>query len=390
MKKFLKIIIVFLVALPLYVNAIDLDLSAQNIILYNLDDESILYEVNSNERTNIASLTKIMTSLVALNNIDDLNEYIIITSQDFKGTNGYSKAGFQIGDKVTYLDLLYGVLLPSGADAVNALVNNTLGYTNFIEQMNNLANQIGLKNTEFSNPIGKDDINNYSTAYDVASLLKYALSNEVFKKIFTTKEYITTNGITMESTLYPYKDILEIDKILGSKSGFTKGAGRCLASITNLNDVDYLLVVLNSSLDFAYSAVKDTLNIYDYYNDNYSYQTILQTGNVITTIPINWSKEKEYIITALEDVELFLKNDTAKNLEYVFDGVNEIEKGTEKGTKLGTIKVLDGDTILYKEDVLLNENIEYYNPILLLVILLLLIVLIVKFMKKRKINRKRK
>lgn len=390
MKKFLKIIIVFLVALPLYVNAIDLDLSAQNIILYNLDDESILYEVNSNERTNIASLTKIMTSLVALNNIDDLNEYIIITSQDFEGTNGYSKAGFQIGDKVTYLDLLYGVLLPSGADAVNALVNNTLGYTNFIEQMNNLANQIGLKNTEFSNPIGKDDINNYSTAYDVASLLKYALSNEVFKKIFTTKEYITTNGITMESTLYPYKDILEIDKILGSKSGFTKGAGRCLASITNLNDVDYLLVVLNSSLDFAYSAVKDTLNIYDYYNDNYSYQTILQKGNVITTIPINWSKEKEYTITTLEDVELFLKNDTAKNLEYVFDGVNEIEKGTEKGTKLGTIKVLYGDTILYKEDVLLNENIEYYNPIILLIILLLLIVLIVKFMKKRKINRKRK
>ncbi len=390
MKKFLKIIIVFLVALPLYVNAIDLDLSAQNIILYNLDDESILYEVNSNERTNIASLTKIMTSLVALNNIDDLNEYIIITSKDFEGTNGYSKAGFQIGDKVTYLDLLYGVLLPSGADAVNALVNNTLGYTDFIVQMNNLAHQIGLKNTEYSNPIGKDDINNYSTAYDVASLLKYALSNEVFKKIFTTKEYITTNGIKMESTLYPYKDILEIDKILGSKSGFTKGAGRCLASITNLNDVDYLLVVLNSSLDFAYSAVKDTLNIYDYYNDNYSYQTILQKGNVITTIPINWSKEKEYTITALKDVELFLKNDTAKNLEYVFDGVNEIEKGTEKGTKLGTIKVLYGDTILYKEDVLLNENIEYYNPIVLLIILLLLIVLIVKFMKKRKINRKRK
>ena len=313
MKKCLKFLIFLFLCFPIYVYASNFDISGENVILYNLNDDTILYEINSQEQTNIASLTKIMTALVAIDNIDDLNDYITITSQDFVGTNGYSKAGFQVGDKVTYLDLLYGILLPSGADAVNAIVNNTLGYDDFVLQMNALADTIGLENTSFSNPIGKDDVDNYSTAYDIAILLKYALKNEVFRSIFTTKEYTTTNGLNLESTLSPYKDFLEIDKIIGSKSGFTKGAGRCLASITTLNDVDYLLVVIKSSIEPIYSAVLDSLTIYDYYNENYSYQTILEKGDIIATIPIMWSKEKEYNIVVTENVIQYLENKKSEN-----------------------------------------------------------------------------
>lgn len=332
-----------------------------------------------------------MTSIVALENIDDLNDYVTITLKDFNGTVGYSKAGFNVGDKVTYEDLLYGILLPSGAEAVNAIVNNTLGYDEFIKAMNDTAKKIGLENTSFENPIGKDNVNNYSTVKDVAKMLEYALKNSNFKKIFTTKEYVTTNGINLNSTLMPYKNILNINLIDGSKSGFTSNAGRCLASISTIDDVSYLLVVLNSSLSNAYNAVKDSITIYDYYSNNYSYQLVLESDKVITSLPIKYSKEKEYDITSNDDIKLYLKNDTVDNLTYEFDGVSEIKYNTKKDTYLGTIKIYNEQELLYESEVFLNKDITYYNFYLIGLIVFIVIVILLKLSsKKRKKRKKRK
>ena len=332
-----------------------------------------------------------MTSIVALENIDDLNDYVTITLKDFNGTVGYSKAGFNVGDKVTYEDLLYGILLPSGAEAVNAIVNNTLGYDEFIKAMNDTAKKIGLENTSFENPIGKDNVNNYSTVKDVAKMLEYALKNSNFKKIFTTKEYETTNGINLNSTLMPYKNILNINLIDGSKSGFTSNAGRCLASISTIDDVSYLLVVLNSSLSNAYNAVKDSITIYDYYSNNYSYQLILESDKVITSLPIKYSKEKEYDITSNDDIKLYLKNDTVDNLTYEFDGVKEIKYNTKKDSYLGTIKIYNEQELLYESEVFLNKDITYYNFYLIGLIVFIVIVILLKLSsKKRKKRKKRK
>lgn len=388
-KLFVFIIFVFLV--PNIVFASSFNITSKYVILYNLNDDEVLFEQDSNKQTSIASLTKMMTALVAIENIDDFDELVTITNEDFLGTSGYSKAGFSVGDTVTYEDLLYGILLPSGADAVNAIVNNTLGYDSFVTEMNNLADQIGLSNTSFSNPIGKDDEDNYSTASDIATLLKYALKNEIFQKIFTTKEYTTSNGLVLESTLYPYKDILKVDKIAGSKSGFTKDAGRCLASIATLNGVDYLLVVINASTDQNYSAVLDSLTIYDYYNENYSYQQVLSTNDVIKTIPVKWSKDKTYNITGSENVELYLENNTAENLSITYDGIEQIDAFTKSGTKLGTITISDGDEVLYTAAVTLDSDITYYNPIVIAVgIIILLFIILWIFKKIRRKRRRRK
>ena len=311
------------------------DTSGKNVILYNMNDYEIIYSKNAEEKTQIASLTKIMTTIVGIENIEDLNKNITFTEKDFEGTVGYSKAGFKVNDEATYLDLLYGIILPSGADAVNALVNNTLGYDEFIKKMNELAKKIGMNNSHFSNPIGKDDEQNYSTAKDLSLLLKYALNNKLFKTIFTTKEYTTSNGLSLKSTLNSYSNILDTNKIDGAKSGFTKSAGRCLASITNLNDVSYLLVVINSSTEFPYNAIKDTLSIYDYYNENYSYQNIINEKTVIANIPIKLSKEKNYEVTGHEKISKYLKNDS--KITYEYDGIDEIEFNTKKGASIGTV-----------------------------------------------------
>ena len=393
MKKLFTFIILVLTLVPSIVFASSFDITSKYVILYNLNDDEVLFEQDSNKETSIASLTKMMTALVAIENISNLDEEVTITANDFSGTSGYSKAGFSVGDTVTYEDLLYGILLPSGADAVNAIVNNTLGYDSFVTEMNNLAVKIGLSNTSFSTPIGKDDEDNYSTASDIATLLKYALKNETFKKIFTTKEYTTTNGITLESTLYPYKDILEVDKIEGSKSGFTKDAGRCLASIATLNGVNYLLVVINASTDQNYSAVLDSLTIYDYYNENYSYQQVLSTNDVIKTIPVKWSKDKTYNIAGSENVELYLENNTAEDLKVTYDGVEQIDAFTKSGTKLGTITISNGNEVLYSADVILDTDITYYNPIIItvgIIVLLFIILWIIKKLRKKRRRRKRR
>lgn len=391
MKKIFNLLLIIISFSFINVYAQDFEISAQNVILYNLNDNIVIYEKNSEERVSIASITKIMTSIVALENIDDLNDYVTITQDDFNGTVGYSKAGFNVGDKVTYEDLLYGILLPSGAEAVNAIVNNTLGYDEFIIAMNDTAKKIGLENTSFENPIGKDNENNYSTAKDVAKMLKYALKNSNFKKIFTTKEYVTTNGINLNSTLMPYKNILNISIIDGSKSGFTSNAGRCLASISTIDDVSYLLVVLKSSLSNAYNAVKDSITIYDYYSNNYSYQLVLESDKVITSLPIKYSKEKEYDITSNDDIKLYLKNDTVDNLTYEFDGVSEIKYNTKKDTYLGTVKIYNEQELLYESEVFLNKDITYYNFYLIGLIVFIVIVILLKLSsKKRKKRKKRK
>lgn len=372
------------------VYADDFDITGEYVTLYNMNEDTLLYSKNDTKKTSIASLTKMMTTLVAIEEIDNLDKIVTIKERDFEGTVGYSKAGFKVGDKVTYRDLLYGIILPSGADAVNAVVNNTLGYDKFIKKMNETAKKIGMNDTSYANPVGKDDENNYSTSNDLAKLLKYALKNETFKTIFTTKNYKTSNGINLESTVNRYENILNTNEIKGAKSGFTKDAGRCLASITTLNNVDYLLVVINSSTTSPYNAVKDTITIYDYYNNNYGYKNIINDDTFIKEIPVDFSKEKTYKITGSEDIEKYLKNNTEVTYEYV--GSDKITFNTKKGSKLGVVKIYDGDVLLATSNVYLENNIEYYPIItyIMIGIAVIFVLLIVKKINKKKHRRRRR
>lgn len=388
----MKKVVFFLFSLFFFcysVYAENFDITGEYVSLYNMNEDILLYSKNDTKKTSIASLTKMMTTLVAIEEINDLDEIVTIKERDFDGTVGYSKAGFKVGDKVTYRDLLYGIILPSGADAVNAVVNNTLGYDKFIKKMNETAKKIGMNDTSYANPVGKDDENNYSTSSDLAKLLKYALKNETFKTIFTTKSYKTSNGINLESTVNSYKNILNTDEIKGAKSGFTKDAGRCLASITTLNNVDYLLVVINSSTTNPYNAVKDTITIYDYYNNNYGYKNIINDDTFIKEIPIDLSKEKTYKITGSEEIEKYLKNDTEVTYEYV--GSDKITFNTKKGSKLGFVNIYDGDVLLATSNVYLENNIEYYPIItyVLIGIAVIFVLLIIKSSKKKHRRRRR-
>ena len=373
MKKIFRVVILLLVVQVQVVFAEDFDITSKNAILYNMNEGKVLYQLKSNEKVEIASLTKIMTVMVAIENNTDLDKKVEITKEMLTGISEYTQVGFKVGDQPTVLDLLYGAMLPSGADAVNALAISTSGsVSKFVDLMNEEAKKLKLKNTHFDNPIGMDSDDNYSTAGDIANLLIYSLKNKTFKDIFTAREYhISCLNKTVKTTLISYSKAygLDVSNINGAKSGFTDGAGLCLASISSYDGVDYLLVTLGASTKNRSNAVRDTLEIYDYYNMNYSYQVVLKKGEVIKKIPIQWGSKQEYHLSTSKDVSLYLSNDVRKNrIKYVYDGVDKIDYHYKKGDKLGVVKIVYENNTLAEYDVYLEEELKFYHPVLYLVI----------------------
>jgi serine-type D-Ala-D-Ala carboxypeptidase (penicillin-binding protein 5/6) len=396
MKKKLLVILMFFSLFNVVYASDNLKdkIGSSDVILYNLNDDSILYEENSSRKVQIASLTKIMTAIVTIENNKDLSQEVEITSEVFKGIEEYSKAGFKLNDKATYEELLYGVLLSSGADAVNAIVVNMGGNAKFVSLMNEKAKELNLTNTKFDNAIGMDSENNYSTAKDLAELLKYSLQNETFKKIFTTRTYnIDRLNLKLSSTLIKYASSgIDISYIKGAKSGFTDGAGYCLASIAEIDDVEYLLVTLGANPKGSKSqAVKDATTIYNYFSENYDYQKVISKGETLKTIKNKFGKEKEYNVYLNEDKELYLKNTVKlEDITYQYNGLEEISSKNKKGDKLGTISLIYENEVINSYDVYLNDNLEYYHPYLYLTIIVIVVIFVLLLFKLKKKNKKKR
>ena len=228
-------------------------LNSPNVILIRLKDHAILMQKNSEEKIYPASLTKIMTAVVAIENLSDLNEEIRLTKSTFQGLYkaDASMTGFQPGEKVSTIDLLYGALLPSGAESCIGLADQIAGSEQgFVTMMNRKAADLGMDNTHFENATGLHNENHYTTIKDLAILLNYALKNDTFREIFTSSRHSTqpTNkhpgGITFYSTLFQELNNQNIigGEILGGKTGYTDEAGLCLASFAKVGRQEYILI----------------------------------------------------------------------------------------------------------------------------------------------------
>lgn len=384
MKRMLKVlyVLIFLFSF-IKVSAFDFNIDSKSVILYNMNDNNVIYEQNSNEKVAIASLTKIMTAIVAIENIDNLNDKVIITNKDLANLNGYAKAGFKVGDTVTYEDLLYGLMLPSGAEAAQALSNNI---DNFIDLMNQKVNDLKLKNTKFSNPIGMDSDNNYSSAEDLSKILIYALKNEKFKKIFNSSSYTTSNNLKLEKTTNKTSKIYNIDisDITGSKTGYTGDAGYCLATTATMNNIDYLMIVLGA-LKNPYHLI-DSTNIYNYYEENYSYIKILSKGQKLNTLKIKFGKNKTYDIISNKEIKKYLKNDTdVDKIEYIYKGIDTLTYKIKKGDYLGKVTIKYNNEVLDTYKVYLNEDIPYIiHWFIIIPGIIIAIIIIIKLKKKKR------
>lgn len=395
MKKMLLFIIMFFIAIT-GVDALEVDLYSKNAILYNYDLDEVLYEKDADEVISIASMTKIMSAIVLLENTNDLDQKIVLTEKHFDGLNelGVSVAGFYRGQTVTYRDLFYGILLPSGADAVQALAIEVFGSNEIlVEKMNEKADYLDLKDTHFANPYGLDHSEHHSTVREVATVLKYALKNDVFKTIYTTRKYLTSDtNLTLYSTIVdPLKTIgKSADYIKGSKTGFTYQAGRCLSSIAydNEDDVNYLLVTAGTA-NIRYYPVLDAINIYETAFKEYSNNIIFQNGDIVTKLKTKYAKEKEIDLVIKEDIKLFLEDsefDKSK-ISYTYKLPDKITKILKANEKIGSVTISYDGKEIKTSDLYLKSDMHFsFLRFLLNIILpigIIVIVCLLLFKKKK-------
>lgn len=285
MRKIL--LMVLFLFIPIDVTAVNLpETYSEAVIIYDLTSEEVLIEKNSENIAKIASLTKIMTTITAIEKIDDLKETVTLDERTFLGLPmDASVAHLKVGDVVTYEDLLYASILPSGADATQALAVNLSGsISGFVNEMNALASKIGMNNSHFVNVTGLDIENHFSSAQDIVKLLKYALKNDTFKKVYTTKKYTLMNGLEVSSSVGAYNKALNLDlsRILGSKTGFTDEAGLCISVLFESDGHEFIMVTLGAQkIINTRGHLIDAMNLISFVDDNYNNQVLVPKGKVI-------------------------------------------------------------------------------------------------------------
>ena len=404
MKK-IKLLTIFLFIISFSINIKAINIDSKYATLYNLDENEVVYSKDADEIISIASLTKIMTSIVTIENIEDLNTKVMVPY----GTNyglieqGSARVGFYEGSMVTYNDLLHGALLPSGADSTRAMAILVSGSEEaFVELMNNKAKELGMNNTHFVNCHGLDAEGHYSTINDVLTLLKYALENETFKKIYTTKSYTSSDGyFKMESTVVKTGKRYNVDvsNIIGSKTGFTYDAGQCLASLLNIHNTNFLLITAGAESQYTPKHLLDFNKFYGYLNDNYSIKEILSSNTLALTLIPDYSKETEVNFYTKNSVSKLVKNDEEINLEYVYNGTSKLFGNEEKGTYLGTVDIIYDNEIIDTLEIRLENDLTfdllkylkqytYLIPVIIVVILLITIsIIIIKKSKKERLKK---
>ncbi|RGC52580.1 D-alanyl-D-alanine carboxypeptidase family protein [Absiella sp. AM29-15] len=226
---------------------------ADSYCVLSEDDNTVIEEKDMNEPQSVASISKIMTAMIAIEEGDLKDTWNV--GDEIKLANG-SSIYLKAGQQVNLQDLLYGLMLRSGNDAAVAIATHVKGNVDdFVKEMNKKARQIGMLNTTFHNPSGLDeeDGGNISTAYDMAILMSYAMKNDDFQKITGAKYYTSTWN-------YRWKNknrlLFEFPFTTGGKTGFTKKAGRTLVTTASHDGVNSVVVTLRSSDDFAFHESK--------------------------------------------------------------------------------------------------------------------------------------
>lgn len=329
-------------------------INSRYAVVIDRNSKTVLYGKNEMSKTKMASTTKIMTSIVVIENID--LDSIVEISGKAAGTGG-SKLKIKKGDKITVNDLLYGLMLRSGNDAAVALAEYVGGnIENFANLMNRKAQELGLNNTHFVTPHGLDEEMHYTTPYELALLTDYALKNETFSKIVKTKNCnIIINGESR--SISNTNELLgNLNGTYGVKTGFTNGAGRCLVSAIKRGNLDIICVVLGA--DTKKDRTKDSINLIEYTFNNF------ENIDISNKIKEEFNIWKDTNLRKL-NIEKGIKNCINIDLEEYSLKNYPIKKNTENRIQIQVKANLDLLAPIKKQDKIGEVNVIYNNNTIL-------------------------
>ncbi len=318
-------------------------------ILLESESGRILYSNNEHQRLPIASTTKIMTALLALEH-GNLDEKVKVDKKSI----GIEGSSIYLGydEEISLKDLVYGLMLRSGNDSAVAIAIHVGGSVeNFIEMMNEKAKEIGANNTNFTNPHGLHNDNHYSTAYDLALITREAMKNDEFKKICKTKLWVAERDINK----YFYnknKTLWQYEGGDGVKIGYTTKAGRCLVSSATKNGMQLISVVLDD-----YSWFNDCYKLFDYGFENYKPMVFYDKEQFIKNINVPNGKIEKLPVITENSLVLPLTEDELDEVKIIIDLPDNIKAPIKKGTAIGKIKVFKDGELMTSENLLAKKNI---------------------------------
>ena len=378
----------------------ELSVNAKAALIVETNTGKIIYEKDIYEQNYPASVTKILTGILTIENCE-LDDVATVSQTAISHIpTGYVIAPLYIGEQITIKDLLYALMLKSANDAAYVLAEHVGGSVDgFSEMMNKKAEELGCKNTHFVNPNGIHNQNHYTTAYDMYLISNYAMKNETFKEIVSAYEYTlsptnkhplkdrimkNTNNFVNPKNVY-YNKIIK-----GIKTGTTKQAGNCLITDSSENGLEFITVVLGAQT--ANSKFSETKKMINFAYDNYKLTEVHKKGDIIQNIEVKKATKKT------KDLNLVISDDITAmaNKKIKVDEIEpeivlneDIKAPIEQGQELGIIKY-NVDGLEYEAKLLAETEVElktYYVEILIgvgIFIIILGIALIVRNKNKNK------
>ncbi len=338
-----KIIALILLFVPVSVSAFESN--AKGTVLMDMDSKRVLYAENSHYTQSVASISKIMTAVVTLENAN-IKEKITVGDEVLKshGSGVYIKPG----EIISVEDLLYGLMLRSGNDAALALAKSVAGnIEKFTEKMNITAKKIGMDDTTFNNPSGLDeDKGNISSAYDMALLMSYAMQNENFREITKTKVHKVKTNKNVYVWHNKNKFLTTYRYATGGKTGYTKKAKRTLVTSASKNNLNLTVVTINDGDDW-----NDHKSLYEEAFKKYTLYTLLDKGN-ISIFGENYYKNDTLFLKEDFKYPLLESEKEAISLKYKLDKKRQYKDNI----KVGDVSLYIGDTKVKSQDIFINKG----------------------------------
>ena len=328
-------------------------LDATAALLVSPDSGMVLYSKNADQKRYPASTTKIMTALLTLENVSNLDETVTSEAVDFENvTADSSNAGILLGEQVTVRDLLYALMLPSANEAAYMLARHVGGsWEQFVDMMNDRAAELGCTGTHFCNPCGLHEEDHYTTAYDLYRIAKEAMKDVTFRDIVSTVQHrMAKTNLHEERIIYTTNQLIfssfqpwSYANCLGIKTGHTSQAGNCFVGYAEYGDAKLFSVVLgcsDSSKEYPSVAASftDTKKLCQWGFENFTSKTLARQGEEVTYTKVKLSTDtNQLLLTAKADVVALLPKDLdVKALELVEDIPEEVKAPVKAGDPIGT------------------------------------------------------
>lgn len=364
MKKILILIILFILIPIVKAEEVeDLAPNAQSAIMIEASTGEILFEKNKNERLAPASMTKMMSMLLIMEEIEsgNLKWDEMITASEKASSMGGSQIFLKAGEKMSVKDLLKGVSIASGNDATVALAERISGSEDaFVKRMNTRAKDLGLKNTNFVNATGLTADNHYSSAYDMSLIARELVKHEKILEFTSTYEDYLRKDTKSPFWLVNTNRLVKFKEgVDGLKTGFTSEAGYCLTATMKKDGMRLITVVMKEEDTNKRSA--DTTKMLDYGYNVYMVQNILDENTTIEKKKVELGNEKEVEIVPKESITILnKKSEEMKNITYKTN-IYKLVAPIKKGTKVGTIDIIENDNIIASIDATIKNDINKAN-----------------------------